>query len=370
MPTAAARRLRWASPFAVLAVIVGLVTIPSRLASASPPSLPPLTARQLLARLQRGHGPGPLSGTIRLTSNLGIPDLSQLAGQGGPGIDVTSLLSGSHDARVWLDGPQRARLALIDQQLAETDVIRNGADLWIWQSEGSQITHRRITSSAEKVPGGDGRPETGPVPTPDRLAASFLAKLDPTTAVSVGSPLQVAGRPAYQLLLSPRSAASTIATVAIAVDAATGLPLRVSVLAKGQARPAVQLGFTSISLARPAASTFSFSPPPGSHASANPFSIGGERRRPLGRRGEGVVPAPPVATPHATTVVGRGWAAVVMATGVSIPPGLGPVLKAATPVAGGRLLHTALVNVLVLDDGRVAAGAVRPSVLESAAAGG
>jgi hypothetical protein len=43
------------------------------------------------------------------------------------------------------------------------------------------------------------------------------------------------------------------------------------------------------------------------------------------------------------------------------------VTRLTTAAAGGRVLHTALVNVLLTDDGRVLAGAVPVSTLESAA---
>jgi hypothetical protein len=42
------------------------------------------------------------------------------------------------------------------------------------------------------------------------------------------------------------------------------------------------------------------------------------------------------------------------------------VAKAGTRVTGGTLLHTALINVLVADDGRVLVGAVPASVLQKA----
>jgi hypothetical protein len=41
--------------------------------------------------------------------------------------------------------------------------------------------------------------------------------------------------------------------------------------------------------------------------------------------------------------------------------------QAAVPVPGGRLLSTALVNVLILDDGRVFAGSVPLERLQAAA---
>ena len=53
-----------------------------------------------------------------------------------------------------------------------------------------------------------------------------------------------------------------------------------------------------------------------------------------------------------------------------VPSGLGDdatVRRLTTAADGGRVLHTALVNVLLTDDGRVLAGAVPVSSLESAA---
>jgi hypothetical protein len=51
--------------------------------------------------------------------------------------------------------------------------------------------------------------------------------------------------------------------VDIAVDAATSLPLRVQVFARGAASPAYSVGFTALSFARPDPSNFTFTPPPG-----------------------------------------------------------------------------------------------------------
>ena len=53
-----------------------------------------------------------------------------------------------------------------------------------------------------------------------------------------------------------------------------------------------------------------------------------------------------------------------------VPADLGSnatVQRLTTAADGGRVLHTALVNVLLTDDGRVLAGAVPVSRLESAA---
>jgi hypothetical protein len=78
--------------------------------------------------------------------------------------------------------------------------------------------------------------------------------------------------------------------------------------------------------------------------------------------------------PTETNVVGQDWTSVVIGKNVQLPiQGFG-IREATTPVSGawgsGRLLHTALANVLFLSDGRVAAGFVTPSAIEAAVAHG
>src|SRR5215467_3415909 len=89
--------------------------------------------------------------------------------------------------------------------------------------------------------------------------------LGPTTKVSVAGTVTVAGRPAYQLAIAPRTSQSLVSRVLIAVDAKTYLPLQLQVIARGSSSPAFQIGFTSLSFARPAMSNFTFTPPPGAH---------------------------------------------------------------------------------------------------------
>jgi outer membrane lipoprotein-sorting protein len=365
--TAQARKLRWLAPVGVLAVIAALAAAPA-LASTSPPSLPALTAQQLLTRIQQATPPQALSGTIRLTTNLGIPNLSDLTGRAdGAGLNPFSFLSGSRDARIWLDGPDRTRLAMLDQ-LAETDIIHNGKDVWIWQSAGSLVTHNQLKASQPDPAKPEVAPE--PVTTPDQLAKQFLAKIDPSTLISVRTPDWVAGHSVYQLVLAPRTADSTIRDVAIAVDSRTMLPLRVTVTPKGSTHPAVELGFTRISLSRPAASTFIFTPPPGSHLGP---AVAQPRRHGRAELADGPPAGADVlggsAGPASQQVVGQDWTSVVIARGTPLPNGADAVLKAATAVPGGRLLHTSLLNVLLLDDGRIAVGAVTPGALQAAVAG-
>ncbi|WP_347111069.1 hypothetical protein AAHB33_09950 [Paenarthrobacter sp. S56] len=69
----------------------------------------------------------------------------------------------------------------------------------------------------------------------------------------------------------------------------------------------------------------------------------------------------------------RGWDSVVRLPAGSIPPSVlsnQQIAQALQPVPGGRALTTSLVNILILDDGRIFAGMVPLDRLESAAAAG
>ena len=70
-------------------------------------------------------------------------------------------------------------------------------------------------------------------------------------------------------------------------------------------------------------------------------------------------------------VIGSGWTSVVEVPASSSLNGAGGgMLQEATTALpnGGRLLHTALINAVLLPDGRIFAGAVTPAALEHIAA--
>ncbi len=371
-PSARSRRLRWVAPFATAAVVALIVAVPG-LSAAGTPSLAPLSPAALLAKVQQANV-AHLSGTINLSTNLGIPNLSALAGAAGggghdgQGFNPTDLLSGSHKALVWLAGPDQSRVALL-QSLAESDMVHNGHDVWLWDSTSKKVTHFILTpgtkSATPDSPATSNPAES--VRTPQQVAGDLLAHLSPTTAVSVGAPVTVARQKAYQLILAPHAAASTVDHVAIAVDSATGLPLRVEIFAKGQKAAAVTLGFGQINYATPAASEFAFKAPPGSTVTEK--ILGGSKPAT-----SAAATAEPAAATSAdqSVMVGQDWSTVQIFRNVTIPKQLDQYLRAATSVntsAGpAQLLSTSLVNILVLADGRVAVGAVDAAALEAAIA--
>jgi outer membrane lipoprotein-sorting protein len=368
------RRLAWAVPVACLAVVAAAVTIPM-VANASP-SLPHKSAAQLLVDVSHSSGT-PLSGTVVETARLGLPALPEI---GGTAISPTVLLAGSHTARVWYDGPDKARIALVGN-LAETDFVRNGRDIWLWTSGKNTAQHVRL----HPEPGQHGRASTSPSPdpaeslTPQKAAAQALAAVDPTTKVTVDGTASVAGRSAYELVLTPKDKRSLVGDVRIAVDSKTSVPLRVQVhAANANGRPAFETTFTSVSFAKPSASVFRFSPPPGAKVTTSRIpSPTGDMKDTARSAEQGSAPK----------VIGKGWTAVIELSGVSLPASAGEsrderrssaseqlsaLRNAMTPVHGafgsGQVLRTKLVSVLLLDDGRAFIGAVTPALLQQAAA--
>jgi len=364
-------------------------------------TLPDKSAAQVIAMVQR-EGVTAFSGTIEQTSDLGLPSTDGLSvgGQGGAGAGQGSdsgsgsgsgsatataleFLTGSHSVRIFVDGPKNLRAQVIDQ-LAERDVIRHGNDVWLYDSKAGTAEHATIpakpaaagTSESGTSESGTSESGTGRMPsagastkTPAHIAELLLAKLRPSSTVSVDGQVSVAGRSAYNLVLTPKSRDSLLGSVSIAVDSATGMPLRVQLTARGSDTAAVSVGFSSLTLAKPAASLFTFTPPksatvkqlatPTKHSDAATHDA-----KP--KKGEsGTSPAMPK-----VSETGSGWDSVVLVSDVTQLSDLqkSPLFsELTTSAAGGRLLHTTLVNILFLDDGRIVAGSVPVAKLESAA---
>jgi outer membrane lipoprotein-sorting protein len=402
---------RWAVPVAAFGVIGATAAVTNQQANADP-GLPHRTAAQLLADVQTANVQS-LSGTLVQTADLGLPQLPGLSGgAGGPGGgggsssttgSLTTLLSGSHTWRVWVDGSTRQRLALVDGS-NESDIIRNGQDVWVWSSADKSAVHRRLPTAMQPLPGHSMTPNTSPgtpgsspstgpsgmatgaPTTPEEAASRALALIGQDTTVTTSGTATVAGRPAYELVLTPKDKATRIASVRIAIDGTRHIPVRVQVYSTQVANPAFQVGFKSIDFAKPEASRFTFNAPPGTKVTDQ-----GTLQVPTKPKASGTNPAP--TTPGGTSstepkpkVVGSGWSSVVVTT---LPKGtstsgpssssqqslmqqLGPIVGSLPQVSGswghGRLLQGTLFSAVLTDDGRVAVGAVGPDQLYAALA--
>jgi len=384
-------------PLSVVAVIAGGAALVPSLASANP-NLPALSAQQLLAKVADSKVDA-FSGTVNLSTNLGLPELPDLSGSANP----FSLLSGTHTLEVAANGPQQQRVALMDQ-LSEYDFIHNGTKFWTYDSETNAVGYGTATKPAgtagKHAKPGATKPDTTKYPelTPQAAAQQLLTKLSPTTQVSVGSPRMVAGRSAYLLVLTPKQSGSLIGQAEISVDSATGTPLGVALYPVGSSTPLFDVSFTAVSLTAPAASRFDFTPPKG--ATVTPLESAG------GTEKSGAKTAKPQQQNVDPQVLGTSWLSVLELHNVSLnelqqtvsgagkaaesqssngsPESdggstqlingginnyLSSLLGDGTSVSGkfgsGKVYTTNVISVLITNDGRVFIGAVTPKVLEA-----
>lgn len=367
----------------------------SAAASAAVPSLPAKTPAQLLTALGEavGRPPAPFTATVQQTASLGLPELPSMSR--GSGV-TSSLLDGTQTIDIWYGGPKQVRIA-VPVQAGESDLRRDGSTVWLWNSKNQTATQVTLPAHSQERNGAAGargtRHASQPPDTPQAVASQLLTAIGPSTVVGVQSNVFVADRPAYQLSLAPKSSQSLVGRVLLAVDASSGIPLRLEVYGRGSAGLAYSIGYSKLTFGTPDAANFSFSPPPGAAVKkqTGPSDPGAPPLRGIGLPAGSPLPGSPApGQAGKLVVIGSDWLSVVatpadpavaavvqrLVTGHSasanVPVGadleqLRALLLATTPVHGdwgsGRLLQTTLFSVLVTSNGQVLAGAVSPSVL-------
>lgn len=328
---------------AALVVVVGSVA-GVRAATGGSVDLPPVSPDRLAALAAAGVASDPtFSGALHVHVDLGVPSLDDA----GP-FDAGPLagLLGDQTLRVWRS-PLGARIALVESS-SERDVYLGRDGLWVW--DFSTLTATRLAPAGVR---------TGLFPLSLLVGPNdfhgLLDGLRPTTRVSVGPGVLVAGRPAYPLVLVPRTGATLVGRVEVDVDAERHLPLALRVFPRGSDQAAIDVGFTSIGFGAVDPHTFDFTPPPGAHV-----VTGGKGANPLGLLGGLGIAAGGFLAPGARDVrtFGHGWSGVVaIRVGES---GLGPlaqILPLSGPLLSARVVDAAGGAWLL-------AGAVPQSMLE------
>ncbi|WP_327295900.1 LolA family protein [Streptomyces sp. NBC_01197] len=405
--SAAGRRkaARYLVPVGVAGVAAATIGLVPALASSGDPSLPKISAQQLIQKMAASDTQQ-LSGTVKVSSDLGIPSLGGLAGslgggalsggsgnggKGGssaaPDSKLMELASGTHTLRVAADGPDKQRVSILDNA-AEYSLIHNDQQVWAYDSQSNQVYHSKTGASADAR---KGRTDKLPA-TPKDFAEQTLKAVGPTTSVSVDGTAQVAGRDAYQLLIRPKQSGSTIGSVRIAVDSKTGTPLKFTLTPSSGGKAAIDVGFTKVDFGRPAVSTFSFTPPKGAKVTEGATPKAGTHLAPKGTQlaPKGAPKDLKSASPEdfkGLNIIGKGWTSVARidtGSGKGIGALGGSAKKSGGPVdaqkflsslgdrvtgsfGSGTVFHTRLVNALMTDDGRIFVGTVDKSALVKAA---
>lgn len=387
--------LRWAVPAGAAAILVGGTAL-APIAATAGSGLEPRTAEELLVALAQPSAAA-VSGTVATSADLGLPDLPMGM---MPSSGALALASGQSTLRVWTDGPQRQRLALIERS-AETTIVRNGQEAWVWSSADA-TADRYVLPERDGTKQGVAKQGTaldGALPpgvefpsTPQEAAGMALEAIDASTEVTTSGVGTVAGRAAYELALTPRDPETLVARVTLSMDAETNVPLRVRVYSTRIPDPAIEVGFTSVDFAAPDPSLFEFTPPPGATVTEHEAPDAATRPGSPGTATDLPADAEP-------TVVGEGWSTIVIADlpvdaladlaedgmrgssadrgygddGAGDPAGTALALIAALPPESGawgtgRVLRGTLFSAILTDDGRVAVGAVSPEALGAALA--
>ncbi|MFG3048959.1 outer membrane lipoprotein carrier protein LolA [Streptomyces sp. NPDC048241] len=372
---------RYVVPVAVVGVAAATIGLVPALAASGDPDLPKISAQQLVEKIAKSDVQR-MSGTVKVSTDLGLPDLGSLQDSMGgsdrqgdgssadPRTKLTELTSGTHTLRVAADGPEKQKVSLLERD-AEYSLIHNSKDVWGYDSASNEVFHTTAQHSGEK---GDKRGHQ-PSATPDDFAKEALKSVDDTTSVTVDGTTRIAGRDAYQLVIKPKQAGSTVRDVTIGVDAKTGLPLKFTLAPKSGGAPVLDAGFTKVSFAAPPASTFDFRPPKG--AKVTEEKPGKDDRREH---------APDFGGPFApgdlsgADTIGDGWTTIAkfdtgakgdktsQQGGGAMGGFLGSLGDQVSGDFGkGTVFSTRLVNALITDDGTVYAGAVTKDALVKAA---
>ncbi|MFB7271471.1 outer membrane lipoprotein carrier protein LolA [Streptomyces sp. NPDC056244] len=398
----AGRRMaaRYGVPVAVAGVAAATIGLVPALAATGDPELPKISAQELIEKIAASDTEQ-LSGSVKITTDLGLPSLGGFGGAAGsalapkgdagasgstadPNAKLMELTSGTHTLRIAADGPDKQRVSVLDDA-AEYSLIRNGDEVWAYDSASNEAYHATSPKDdgkdaekgagkhqwGEKGAGAEGAPAT-----PQDFAEQALKASGDTTSVSVDGTARIAGRDAYQLLIKPKQSGSTVGSIKIAVDAETGTPLKFTLTPSSGGKAVLDIGFTTVDFAKPAASTFDFTPPKGAKVTQ-----GEEHEAPEIPKGD----VDAFKESGSQKVIGKGWNAVYELTtpgGTDVPSaasGSGDLPaeaqsfldalgdKVSGKFGSGTVYKTRLVNALLTDDGKVYVGAVTKDVLVKAA---
>ncbi|MGW0708696.1 LolA family protein [Streptomyces sp. NPDC002643] len=409
---------RYVVPVTVVGLAAATIGLVPAFAGSGDPDLPKISAQELIEKIAASDVQQ-VSGTVKITTDLGLPDLGGLAdslgsgapsggsGDGGssadPSAKLLELATGTHTLRVATDGPDKQKLSLLDEA-AEYSVIHNGDEMWAYDSASNEVYHASGVDEGKGEKGdrgdkGEGGSSAEVPATPQEFAEEALKAVDDTTSVTVDGTMRVAGRDAYKLLIEPKQSGSTVGAITVAVDSKTGLPLKFTLTPASGGAAVVDAGFTQVDFGKPSASTFDFTPPKGAKVTE------ADEMEKSGHEGSSFEDFDRDAAPNKSKdagkgfegseeefasgldglkTIGEGWSTIAQFdTGAegAMPGGsdtgsgdarvdgflnsLGDQVKG--DFGSGTVFKTRLINVLFTEDGKVYAGAVTKDALVKAA---
>jgi outer membrane lipoprotein-sorting protein len=217
---------------ALVAVAVASVALAAGPLSASTTTPPQKPLAQALADAAAAPAVEGVTARIAFTNHL-------VGGDIVPG--NSPLLSGA-TGRLWATNDGHFRLEL-QGQAGDAQILGDGTSVTVIQP-GNSTAYKFVLPARTGGTTDSTKPDTPPT------AADIQQQLDKLAGKVIVSPAaatNVAGQPAYEVRLAPAQNGGLLGAVALAWDAAKGIPLRVGIYARGASDPTLELTATDIS---------------------------------------------------------------------------------------------------------------------------
>jgi outer membrane lipoprotein-sorting protein len=235
----------------VAAICLGAVAVGAG-AQGEPPEK--LTEKELLSRLTAAPENAPDFRATVIAEQTLVPEGLLGASEGGDTGD-----SGARTARVWRGGPERLRAELQGEN-GDRVLVRNGDQVSVY--DGTSNTLKIGEKPGDALPG-VAAPDGLPGASPENID-ELLAEIAPSSKLTTGAPVEVAGRWAYPLTLEPKDKSATLVERAeTLVDTEAFVPLLLELYAEGNPEPVARYEAQDFQVGPVPEARFEFETPPG-----------------------------------------------------------------------------------------------------------
>jgi len=248
---------------ALISAVVVAIAAGTAIAVAATSNGPVPKAKPLARAVHDALAAKPVKGItadISFTNNL-------ISSDDLPGETADPLLQGTRHGRVWLSNDGRLRIELQGDN-GDANLVVNKTSFWISDPMQSTVYEGTLpadsSSKADKA-GAKHADATNGIPTVAQIQSHItqLLKSVDVGGVATSDPGDVGGRPAYSVSVSPKHSGGLLGQAQLAWDAATGVPLRIAIYARGNPTPVLALAATNISYGHVSESDLNIQPPSG-----------------------------------------------------------------------------------------------------------
>jgi outer membrane lipoprotein-sorting protein len=231
---------------AVVVVAAGSTAI-AVAAGGGGPTPPPKPLDQAIHAALGAPAPKGITARVKFTNNL-FPSGALLGSAG------SALMSGA-SGRLWATNDGRGRIEL-QSDAGDAQIVWNSSTVSVYDASSNTVYRANLPAHPSGASDGGATPALSEID-------SFLEELGTHATISEAQPTDIAGRPAYNVALSPKHDGGLLASAQLAWDAEQGVPLRIAVLAQGSKSPVLELTVTNISYGSVPASDVNVQPPAG-----------------------------------------------------------------------------------------------------------